>query len=230
MGRMSDPFPNSTHAPTSTSLGLFMAEVTDLAREAMAWVGGARWRPLSFDGTTMHHLYDALPLTNRGGIGREIYVPVGNGWVCYFNNSVGGTDTSSVLGYMARQLGCRTIRCVVAEKPSSRWPAVIIEVFNGSFDWERSIAAMNDGGRWRFDLDGTPYPFEELERYEAKRKADRFKPDMLQRYLRGLGVPPLIESNFQFDSAVLLENTRMPEKDRTRISYDPPEPWDTGPH
>jgi hypothetical protein len=59
---------------------------------------------------------------------------------------------------------------------------------------ERAVVAMNDGGSWLFSTDGTPQPFEEPESYKARRIADRFTDDMLERYCKALGIRLFDES------------------------------------
>ena len=50
------------------------------------------------------------------------------------------------------------------------------------------MSALHDGDRWRFDMVGEPLPFEDVERYRARRVRDRFPHDLLDRYLQELGV------------------------------------------
>ena len=52
----------------------------------------------------------------------------------------------------------------------------------------RSISVSNDGGRWRFDANGEPLDFEQLERYKARQIRERFTPEMLEEYLTALGI------------------------------------------
>ena len=54
----------------------------------------------------------------------------------------------------------------------------------------RSISLVNDGGRWSFDQSGTPFLFEDLDRYAAKRVRDRFTFELLERHLHELGLSP----------------------------------------
>ncbi len=70
-------------------------------------------------------------------------------------------------------------------------------------NYERSLAAANDGGRWVFHANGTPQPFEEPERYEAKRVMDRFTPEMLERYCTALGIR-LFDPNFYGPDGLLI--------------------------
>jgi hypothetical protein len=53
----------------------------------------------------------------------------------------------------------------------------------------RWIQASDQDGTWEFDAVGKPLPFEEPERYTARRKADRLGLDLLGRYLAEVGVP-----------------------------------------
>ena len=53
---------------------------------------------------------------------------------------------------------------------------------------------MNDGGRWIFETSGEPYDFEQIERYAAKRKRDRFTHEMLAEYLAHFGISAFDES------------------------------------
>jgi len=52
----------------------------------------------------------------------------------------------------------------------------------------RSIAALDDGGRWVFEESGERFPFEEVEHYTSRRKRDRFTREMLARYLHHFGI------------------------------------------
>ena len=53
----------------------------------------------------------------------------------------------------------------------------------------RSLSASATDGRWEWFESGTPFRFEETERYQEQRIRDRFDREMLLRYLSNLGVP-----------------------------------------
>lgn len=53
----------------------------------------------------------------------------------------------------------------------------------------RSISADAADGRWSWRESGTPFPFEETDRYTARLKRERFDGPMLLRYLRALDIP-----------------------------------------
>jgi hypothetical protein len=212
--------PDPPNAPTSERVGLVHADL-DAAIEVHRSVGS--WGVLPITVTSFDELFAALPLTNHGGIGRAVFVPLGSEWLCYFNNWVGGTDAGWVCPVIAHRLHRRTIRVVLAERGSPYWPACIFETHNGDAGgpmrkWERMVGVMNDGGRWIFDLDGEPFPFEELDAYQRAKKRDRFTPEMLFRYLDALGVPRLTEGNLDFGRAVFLENLEMTPEARVTLT------------
>jgi hypothetical protein len=43
---------------------------------------------------------------------------------------------------------------------------------------------MNDGGRWHFSENGTPFEFENLGAYQVNPKRNRFTKVMIREYLR----------------------------------------------
>ncbi|XXF78223.1 hypothetical protein P2318_00255 [Myxococcaceae bacterium GXIMD 01537] len=101
---------------------------------------------------------------------------------------------------MAQTLGCRGLRVVAVphtlRKDKGRYGAVILDVFSPletGPEYLRALEAVNDGGRWVFECSGEPFPFEQLERYKARRVRDRFTFDMLKQYLHHLGLAPFDE-------------------------------------
>jgi len=74
----------------------------------------------------------------------------------------------------------------------------------------RSISAMNDGGKWSFDTFGEVLPFEESEPYQAKRIKDRFTPEMLDRYLKAMGIHAFDEAFYDSPGGAYLVETQGP--------------------
>src|SRR5687768_8390083 len=64
---------------------------------------------------------------------------------------------------------------------------------NPILNFVRTISAVNDGGRWVFEQTGEPFPFEDTSRFEARRKRDRFRFEILENYLAELGLRPFEE-------------------------------------
>lgn len=76
----------------------------------------------------------------------------------------------------------------------------------------RVIYAMNDGGPWEFGQFGEPLPFEDVERYQARRVRDRFTMEMLRDYLQELGIRAFDEDFYlppEHNRAVLLKRTDL---------------------
>jgi hypothetical protein len=96
------------------------------------------------------------------------------------------------------------------------YPATIWEVYappllgGGALGHRRCVSAMNDGGRWIFEASGEPYPFEDLAKYELRRKQDRFTREMLIRYLEHFSLRPFEDDFYAVDverPAVLLQRS-----------------------
>ncbi len=214
--------PGPLNVPTSECLGLMNSSLED-AVAAHCSVG--KWALLPLSVGDFEELFALLPLTNQG-LGRAVFVPLGSEWLLYLNNWVGGTDPVSVCHLVATQAKCRTIKVVLTQRKRPYWPACVLETHNGArvnshILWERLIGARNDGGRWKFDLEGDPFPFEEFEAYKRLRVRDRFTGDMLFRYLAALGVPPVAEENLDFSRAVFLENLEMTPEARVTLAPAP---------
>jgi len=113
---------------------------------------------------------------------------------------------------LSERLGCQglVVTCQPHLPARDRMGAVMFTLedpsVDGSVGPRRSIAAIYDGDRWRFDTDGEPLPFEERVRYAARRLRDRFTSDMLERYCRALGVDAF-NGRFYRGPAVLVSHT-----------------------
>jgi hypothetical protein len=188
-------------APITSEMGFLETNAEHAARAFTAWQAGLETsrgiaveaRPVS--GSLDQVLSALLPMTSPE-TRRELFIPTRSPWTAYVENGWGGTDASSVMRYMARTLGCRSMRVVAVphtlQKDKGRYGAVMLEVYGPHqtawLNLVRALGASNDGGRWVFDQSGEPFPFEKLEQYQARRVRDRFTFDMLKDYLRHLGL------------------------------------------
>jgi hypothetical protein len=123
---------------------------------------------------------------------RELVLPCGD-WTAYLNNSIGGGDPSASIAVVARQLGVRwvmgmnTLRHGPGHQATQLW--VCGPAGKPPQLYERTLAAYAADGRWGWSQSGDPFPFEDLDRYQARRKRDRFDRALLLRYLEALGIP-----------------------------------------
>ena len=138
-----------------------------------------------------------LPPLTMPILTRFAFVPTQSAWTAYFDNGKLGTDAAGVVKVLADKLNCRGIRTVLTpntmpSKPSretlGRYGATMLEVYGPDRKPIRIIYAANDGGKWVFGESGVPFPFEEVERYKARIIRDRFTGEMLDNYLKHLGI------------------------------------------
>ena len=69
---------------------------------------------------------------------------------------------------------------------------------------------MNDGGDWLFSADGMQQPFEEPESYKARRIADRFTDEMLERYCKALVIGLFDKSFYGMKAALINTIQKLP--------------------
>lgn len=137
---------------------------------------------------------------------RELVMACGS-WTAYLNNFVDGGDPSAVGPAVARLLG---VRCVVATHTPRYGPghqATQLEVTGPGgvppMMCERSVSASATDGRWEWHAFGTPFPFEDTGRYQARRVRDRFDRGLLVDYLGRLRIHA--EDDAAYGDGVLLQ-------------------------
>jgi hypothetical protein len=189
-------------APLTFSFGFIEAPLTTVG-EALR-----KWRKqhqrgvelLSVSGSLEQLLLMLPPLT--GLVRRELLIATKSSWIAYFDNLIKGGDPFPPVSYLCDLLKCRgiTISCIphtmTKEKEHrgirATYGAVLFSLFAPDktefLNFERAIAAANDGGRWVFRQSGKMQPFERPECYQAKKISDRFTDEMLEDYCSALGV------------------------------------------
>jgi hypothetical protein len=133
---------------------------------------------------------------------RHVLVPFGNATV-FINNQQAGSDFADYTVHVSRKLCARTARAVDSPARSSgvgtngevlTYETRILEVYQDG-EFVRSVACMNDSGRWIFESAGEPLPVEQTFNYHARRKRDRFTCANLKALLDAFGFPfPDIEA------------------------------------
>ena len=129
---------------------------------------------------------------------RELALPCGS-WTAYLNNGINGGDSTAIGQAVARRLGVRhvmaehTLRYGPGHQATQLW---ISEPQGSSPMAGRVIFASAMDGRWEWHTSGEPLPFEDVERYSARRIRDRFDRTMLLGYLNALGIPADDDSSY----------------------------------
>lgn len=154
-----------------------------------------------------------LPLTAPRPL-KWLFIPTESQWVAVLENSPGGTDAGTLASVLSQQLKSRALRVAAVpdtktgKRNQGRYGLCVLEVFGPGGQPRghlRSIAVVNDGGRWSFSAFGAPLPFEDLEKYESRRIVDRFTFDDLRSYTAALGLRPFDQDFYEPGEAVLID-------------------------
>jgi hypothetical protein len=192
-------------APITSEIGFIEADRATTVREYLDWQqsidrpgGRLRLSERRLRGRLEDALSSLLPLVDIES-SRHLFIPTASGWTAYLDNGWDGPDVFPPVSYLSERLGCTGVRAAADrhtmprdERGPGQYGSVQLDVWGPDgtppLMYVRSIYAANDGGRWVFGQSGTPYPFEETERYRARRIRDRFTFAMLRRYLGSLGL------------------------------------------
>src|SRR5215472_160478 len=143
-------------------------------------------------------------------------------WTAFFDNGLRMSDPESPVGHLCTIIPCRGVvvhcapdRSQTRDRDALRiYGIVSFRMFSlhqtGWLNQERAVVAMNDGGSWLFSAEGIPQPFEEPESYKARRIADRFTDDMLERYCKALGIKLFDDFFFGMKAAVINTVQKLP--------------------
>jgi hypothetical protein len=194
-------------APVTSTMGFLELDAEQAAQAFATWQRGlvtshgSTIDVLPISGTLEQVLSRLLPLSG-GETLRRLFIPTRSAWTAYVENGWTGTDAASAMSVMARRLSIRGLRVVAVPHTlrgnQGRYGAVMLDMFGPEqpgqiHNYVRALGASNDGGRWVFDQSGEPFPFEQVEQYQARRVRDRFTFEMLKDYLRHLGLAPFEE-------------------------------------
>jgi hypothetical protein len=208
--------------PTTSEIGFLEAAQSDVVDTFFAWLTSLGQCPVRthVPGGLDEGIRSLFPLTTVD-VRRYVFFDMGT-WTAFFDNSARGTDASPVAAYLARTMACRGLRVVATPDGGGSYGATIFELYGPTptdfLNYIRTISAANDGGRWRFDVSGTPQPFEDESAYERRRIKDRFTPSMLAEYLRALGVSAFNPSTYL--APILVERMDAEPKNVERLSLE----------
>lgn len=192
--------------PVTHDFGMIQAPLGRVVMELESWHGsfGTRYRRTEITSSLAEALASLLPLAHSQS--RRLFVATRSDWVACFQNGIQGSDPFPTMSYLAQRMGVLAMR-VCCTPEAAPYPATIWEVYapeslgGDALGYRRSIATANDGGRWVFEEAGERYPFEQVERYAAPRKRDRFTPDMLRDYLQHFHVELFNDDFMRVDAA-----------------------------
>jgi hypothetical protein len=155
------------------------------------------------------------PLTNIPR--RWLLVPTAGEWVACFDNGIRGPDPVPVVCYISEQLRCRGVVATSVPHTLSEdfgtkrglYGAVQFELFaphkTEFLNCERSVSVTYEGGKWRFDANGTVQSFEDVSKYQNHRLTERFTTEMLKAYCRALNID-VDSPNFYRSPSILVSS------------------------
>jgi len=217
---------DSTFNPITNTMGFLKRATHEVVAEDIKWQHEIftntevkiEARPVR--GKLQDALEALLPLVNIGH-SKRVFVPTASEWTAYFDNGWRGTDAATPMSVLARRLQCEGMRVTAVHHhmPRKRKPndpraygAMILEIYAPTGKSRRAITAANDGGSWVFNQSGEPYPFEDIRAYATKRIRDRFTLEMLEKYLKLLGLDAFSKDWYMPDSSEAALITRTGRK------------------
>lgn len=208
--------------PITSTIGSVKAPCARAADSYVRWQGPLKlgWgRAVSARQVTgnLQTLLRHLDPLRRTEPSRVLFLRTSGEWTAFFDNLVSGTDTFPVLPHLTEDLHCVGVRASIVpdvgregDAGENRYGGTVLEIMDPDrgkppLRYRRTIAAVNDGGRWTFDLSGEPEPFEELSHYTGRHLRDRFTPELLDRYLRALGIRAFDPDFYLRDGVLVVE-------------------------
>lgn len=203
------------YAPITSRIGYVEYPFDDTVELFAAWRRG-----LGDDINVIDATADGFPFAihrleplSIPGVTRWLLVEAGR-WTAYFDNSLLGTDAFSPIGYMAEVARVRgLIICAIADVPGWRLGGAQWELLADHpttwLNYERQVSCIHDGDRWRWDTFGEPLPFEQVERYRARRIRDRFDSHLVEAYSQAVGLD-VFEPSTYGPRIAFIEDRRPP--------------------
>lgn len=186
--------------PLTGSVGFFRAPLHKVARKFVTLSRGSPWSIREF--ASFEGAFNAFaPYPFYAGRTRFAVEATDPGWVVVLDTGYPGADIKGFMSDRA-QLDLRCEFVAVEWMPKStkslagasfvhyRPSESGLKLFSRPRNTDRRWVQTSDqDGRWQFDASGDSRPFEEFDRYEVRRKAERLPRELLGRYLAAVGIP-----------------------------------------
>jgi hypothetical protein len=161
----------------------------------------------------LEHLLSALaPLTTHRH-SRYLFVPTSGEWTAFFSNGWRGTDSMMTVARASQAFATIGLRLIYQERTTQGNEERVFELYGPEptdrLTMVRRVGVVRDVGRWTFSNFGTPLAFEQVDRYDAKLRPNRFTAEMLEEYALAFGVRPFDESFYAPEGwATLVEDLK----------------------
>jgi hypothetical protein len=198
--------------PVTDSFGFLRAPLPGLAGFFDRWLNGLR--------PTVHRAFQAELATALGQLGngrdsRVLLAETRSEWVAVF---VDRRDSFlSEVYHPVRTIPCRGLcvrwfpHTIDQDRQQGHYGAVTFQTLadhpTDFLSVERSVDLGCYERGWKFSASGPVLPFEQTERYSARKIRDRFTPEMLDAYCRALGIE-VFRADFYGPAFVLFQPQR----------------------
>lgn len=227
---------DDTLAPITSEMAFFETDINSLLGAFVAWESrimtplGIRVIERAVQGSLREVLLELLPLTGPRPR-RYLFLPTAGSWVWLVENSSAGTDAGTLASFLSQDLGCRAIRTAAVphtktkedRSTGGRYGACIFELFGPGGEPRghlRSVALVNDGGKWTFEQYGDPLPFERVENYNRRKIVDRFTFEDLRDCASALGIRCFEEDFYRPEGARIVELVGPKPKGMTEFTLE----------
>lgn len=159
---------------------------------------------------------------------RKIFISTNSSWVAYLDNGIRGSDPESVVSVLTQRLNCRglNVYCVPetynnkTKRGASGGVGFSLygpKMTNPWSNYLRTVHCINEG-KWIFETNGTPQPFEQLDKYNNLKIKERFTCEMLENYCMALGVELFDADFYRSEGMLIIDRKVLREKWNTRYS------------
>jgi hypothetical protein len=172
----------------TSEIGFIEADCATTVREYLDWQrsieGEVVLSTRRVTGVLEDALSSLLPLVDIEA-SRNLFIPTASRWTAYLDNGWTGPDVFPPVSYLSTErLDCLGVRAVAArhtmredEHGAGQYGSIQLEMWGPDgappLMYVRSLHVANDGGRWVFGQSGSPFPFEETERYGERQIGHR---------------------------------------------------------
>ena len=160
---------------------------------------------------------------------RHVVFAANASWSTFINNRRNGSDYADERIRLALHLDTRFARIVShpvrvwsrgSEHETLQHAATIFDLCDRNGESIRSVACMNDGGRWVFVENGARHAIESSFPYDARSKRKRFTSEELHQLMLAHGLPIVTEDVFLAAACYHLYETPHPPQNTCTLAEE----------
>lgn len=204
--------------PLTAAIGFLDAPFDDIIEADRLWRASVGKYTFQHLRKPIHHQLTAL-LPLSAPLTRYLWVKTSSKWTAYFDNFYNGGDPYGPISVLTERLQCQGVIIAYSPQLPQTYGAARFDLYTSAptsnpHNILRSVAAINDGGRWSWTMHGAPQVFEYTAQYNARQIRNRLSWSLLVQYGQALGIDLYAES-FYANEGVVIVNTQIQHVGRT---------------